>query len=167
MISNPNRINSHIHGPKHWSRVERNGLYICQLNDADEDVIRLFAIFHDSMRLNDGRDAEHGVRGAEYAKSLLNKEYELSEEKFELLYYACQYHNKRVVETVKDKTIGTCWDADRLDLRRVGIKPSEKMLYSREAKFIVRENKWGELTKFGNRIVNNESIMEFWKKLIG
>ncbi len=98
VTSNPNRINSHIHGPKHWSRVERNGLYICQSNNADEDVIRLFAIFHDSMRLNDGRDVEHGFRGAEYAKSLLNKEYELSEEKFKLLYYACQYHNQRVVE---------------------------------------------------------------------
>ncbi len=143
VTSNPNRINSRCHGQEHWARVERNGLYICQLNGADEDVVKLFSLFHDSMRLNDGRDPEHGFRGAEYAKSLLNKEYEITHEKFELLYYACQYHNKKRI--AEDKTIGTCWDADRLDLRRVGIKPSEDFLYSKEAKSIVKENKWKEL----------------------
>jgi len=47
------------------------------------------------MRCNDARDPEHGLRGAEYAKSLLNKEYELTNEQFELLYEACKHHNKQ------------------------------------------------------------------------
>jgi len=158
--STPNRIHSSVHGPKHWARVERNGLYLCKANGADEEVVRLFALFHDSMRINDHRDPEHGLRGAEYAKSLLNKEYELSEERFELLYYACQYHNKSRTHT-ENKTIGTCWDADRLDLRRVCIKPSEQLLYSQEAKRIVREKKWAKLTT-GNNIKNKESLVKFW-----
>ncbi|MBE9561765.1 MAG: hypothetical protein IMF12_02710, partial [Proteobacteria bacterium] len=55
---NPNRLNSRVHGPEHWTRVERNGLYLCKQNSADTDVIKLFALFHDSMRLNDGWDAD-------------------------------------------------------------------------------------------------------------
>ena len=85
VISNKNRINSRVHAPEHWTKVERNGLYICNKNNADEEVIRLFALFHDSMIQHDGRDPEHGLRGTEYAKSLLNKEYKLAEDKFELL----------------------------------------------------------------------------------
>jgi uncharacterized protein len=158
VLSNPKRIHSYVHGPEHWARVERNGLYICRTNGADEEVVRLFALFHDSMRLSDDRDPEHGLRGAEYAKSLLNKEYELSTERFELLYYACQYHNQSRIQP-ENKTIETCWDADRLDLRRVYIKPSEQFLYSEEAKWIVRENKWGELTKGARK----QSFVKFWE----
>jgi len=122
VIANKNRIDSKIHGPRHWARVERNGLYLCQLNGADETVVRLFALFHDSMRENDGRDMEHGARAAKYAQSLFGKEYQLTADRFNLLYYACQYHTKQRV--TEDKTIGTCWDADRLDIGRVGMTPS-------------------------------------------
>jgi len=158
-IVTKDRINSRVHGPEHWTRVERNGLYISEQNGADEDIIKLFALFHDSMRFNDDRDSEHGLRGAEYAKSLLNREYELAEDKFELLYYACQYHCKH--RSTEDKTIGTCWDADRLDLRRVGIRPIEKYLYSDAAKIIVKENKWNELTK-----LNFSRTINWWKNLL-
>ncbi len=158
VTANKDRINSRIHGPEHWARVERNGLYICEQNGADEDIIKLFALFHDSMRFNDGRDPEHGLRGAEYAKSLLNKEYELAEAKFELLYYACQYHSE--YKPTEDKTVGACWDADRLDLGRVGIRPAERYLYSDAAKYIVKENKWGELDTLSiSRTIN------WWKNL--
>jgi uncharacterized protein len=148
VVSNPNRIHSDVHGPDHWKRVERNGLYICQSNGADEDVVRLFALFHDSMRLSDGRDPEHGLRGAKYAKSLLNQEYQLTEAQFELLYEACKHHTKQ--RATQDKTIGTCWDADRLDLRRVGIRPSVDFMHSSEAKRIIKEENWkvlGRITR--------------------
>jgi hypothetical protein len=49
-------------------------------------------------------------------------------------------------------------------LRRVCIKPSEQLLYSQEAKRIVREKKWAELTK-GNNIKNKESLVKFWDNL--
>ncbi len=161
VISNKDRIDSRVHGPEHWVRVQRNGLYICKQNNVDEDIIRLFALFHDSMRQNDGRDSQHGLRGAEYAKLLLNKEYKLADDKFELLYYACQYHSKH--RATEDKTIGTCWDADRLDLRRVGIKPTEKYLYSDAAKLIVKENKWRRLEQ---KISNTSRFTNWWKKLL-
>ena len=48
-----------VHGPTHWARVEANGVKICRVIGADELVAILFALFHDSMRLNDGHDPEH------------------------------------------------------------------------------------------------------------
>ena len=58
-----------VHGPEHWRRVERNGLLLATRSGADIAVVRLFALFHDSRRQNDGRDDGHGTRGAEYAKT--------------------------------------------------------------------------------------------------
>ena len=145
VIANKNRIDSDIHGPHHWARVERNGLYLCKLNGADETIVRLFAVFHDSMRENDGRDMEHGLRAAKYAQSLLGKEYQLTADKFDLLYYACQYHTKR--RLTKDITIGTCWDADRLDIGRVCMTPSAYYMNSPEAKQIVVNSEWKALYK--------------------
>jgi uncharacterized protein len=156
VLSNKNRIHLQIHGPEHWARVERNGLYLCQENGADETIVRLFALFHDSMRCDDARDPEHGLRGAEYAKLLLNKEYQLTTEQFELLYEACQHHNKQ--RTTDNKTIGTCWDADRLDLRRVNIRPLADFMHSNEAKRIVEEGKWKLLEKLEKRIVVEQTL---------
>ena len=42
------------------------------------------------------------------------------------LVYACQYHSDGLTEA--DTTVQTCWDADRLDLGRVGIKPNPSRL---------------------------------------
>ena len=41
-----------------------------------------------------------------------------------------------------DATIQTCWDADRLDLGRVGIFPSAKYLSQEAALFIDLANDW-------------------------
>ena len=78
-----------VHGPEHWRRVERNGLLLATRSGADIAVVRLFALFHDSRRQNDGRDDGHGTRGAEYAKTLHGVAYDLPNDRFELLYYAC------------------------------------------------------------------------------
>src|SRR5262245_33584211 len=43
-----------IHGPAHWRRVERNGLLLAERTGADMEVVRLFALFHDSRRETDG-----------------------------------------------------------------------------------------------------------------
>ena len=110
-----------VHGPDHWRRVERNGLLLATRSGADIAVVRLFALFHDSRRQNDGRDAGHGTRGAEYAKTLHGVAYDLQNDRFELLYYACVWHTEG--EHHDDPTIATCWDADRLDLGRVGMVP--------------------------------------------
>ena len=59
-----------IHGPDHWARVERNGLYVAQKTGADQTIVQLFAVFHDCMRWNDSIDPGHGRRGAEYAAQI-------------------------------------------------------------------------------------------------
>src|SRR4051812_37513172 len=83
-----------VHGPDHWRRVERNGLLLTPRTGADITVVRLFAIFHDSRRENDGQDDGHGARGAAYATTLRGAAYHLSDERFELLHYACVWHTE-------------------------------------------------------------------------
>ena len=115
-----------IHGPTHWRRVERNGLYIAERTGAIVEVVKLFAVFHDSRRENEDEDEGHGERGADFAASLRGVMFDLPSEHFDLLHYACARHTDGL--TSDDPTIGACWDADRLDLGRVGIEPSANFM---------------------------------------
>jgi uncharacterized protein len=110
-----------VHGPEHWRRVERNGLLLATRTGANLTIVRLFSLFHDSRRMNDGWDPEHGARGAEFAASLRGKSFHLADEEIELLRYACIWHTDGVSHD--NATVATCWDADRLDLGRVGVIP--------------------------------------------
>ena len=111
-----------IHGPDHWRRVERNALILATRTGAKIHIVRLFAIFHDCRRLHDGWDPGHGRDGAKYAASLRGQMFNLSDEDFDLLSYACEWHTEGKHHA--DPTIGTCWDADRLDLGRAGMIPN-------------------------------------------
>ena len=86
----------------------------------------LFALFHDSMRLNDGRDPQHGPRGAALAQELRGEAFDLHEAGMGLLGFACEEHTNGGVGS--DPTVGVCWDADRLNLWRVGIRPDPRLL---------------------------------------
>jgi uncharacterized protein len=114
------------HGPNHWARVLENGLKLAQKTGADSEVVALFAIFHDSRRVNDYQDQGHGLRGAELAQSLRGSLVDLDDKRFEFLYDACAFHTDGL--TVGDINVLTCWDADRLDLGRVGTTPVGKRL---------------------------------------
>jgi len=114
------------HGPEHWRRVERNGLFLATRTGADLTVVRLFALFHDSRRQNDDWDDGHGARGAEFAERLRGPVYHLPDDRFQLLHYACVWHTDGGRH--EDPTIATCWDADRLDLGRVGITPRPEFM---------------------------------------
>ena len=59
-------------------------------------------------------------------KELQPKFLHLPPHQLELLCEACAFHTDGLTEA--DVTIQTCWDADRLDLGRVGIKPRAKFL---------------------------------------
>jgi uncharacterized protein len=89
-------------------------------------VVELFAVLHDSRRLNDGRDPEHGLRAAENAVRLHGQFYELDDGELALLCDACLGHSDGFTEA--DVTVQTCWDADRLDLGRVGVEPAPHKL---------------------------------------
>ncbi len=115
-----------IHGVKHWARVRDNGLRLARLTGANPEVVELFAFLHDAKRLNEGRDPDHGKRAAKFIGSLPGSLIALPDEGLQLLMYACQYHSDGLTEA--DVTVQTCWDADRLDLGRIGIKPNPRYL---------------------------------------
>ena len=145
VINDPDLRKSHIHGPDHWARVERNGIYIGEQLGADLTVVKLFALFHDSRRQNDAIDKGHGQRGADYAKSLRNKLFELADEQFDCFYNACRLHTRKI--HTKDVTMGVCWDSDRLDLGRIGMVPSSEFLNTEIAKNIADLTEWDRLEK--------------------
>jgi uncharacterized protein len=119
------------HGVVHWARVLENGLRIAQANGADREVVTLFALFHDARRVNEDRDEGHGLRGGEFARSLWGKLVHLDDDRFELLFEACRLHTDG--HTTGDRTLLACWDADRLDLGRVGIIPDPRRLGTKAA----------------------------------
>ena len=96
------------------------------MTGAKPQVVELFALFHDSRRINEGIDEDHGRRGSELARELRGTFYELDDEDFGLLVQACDLHTEGLLEG--DRTLLTCWDADRLDLGRVGILPRPEKL---------------------------------------
>jgi uncharacterized protein len=124
---------SFLHGESHWRRVAAAGLALLpETPDADPALVFLFALFHDSMRLNDGRDPLHGPRGAELAGELRGGAFDLEDAKMDLLGFACEEHTNGGVSS--DPTVGVCWDADRLNLWRVGIRPDPRLLSTEAAR---------------------------------
>jgi uncharacterized protein len=115
-----------VHGVGHWSRVRENGLRLAEKTGARTEVVDLFAFLHDSRRLNDDYDPDHGARAALFAASLAGSVFHLPPEDLDLLLEACRRHSDGLM--VGDITVLTCWDADRLDLGRVGIKPRPNRL---------------------------------------
>lgn len=114
------------HGVTHWARVLDNGRRLAEETGANVGVVSLFAVLHDSRRLNELSDPNHGPRAAQYALELRGNVFELPDDDFRLLCRACEGHTHE--RTHPDVTIQTCWDADRLDLGRVGITPHPSRL---------------------------------------
>jgi uncharacterized protein len=135
------RIKQHgAHGPSHWARVRKHGLTVGSAVGADLLVVELFAFLHDSQRENEYSDPSHGARAAAYAQSLNGTYFSLSPEQLEKLCIAMTGHSEGKIH--QDPTIQTCWDADRLDLGRVGTKPRAKYLSAEGAKYIESAYAW-------------------------
>lgn len=120
------------HGVAHWARVLENGLMLAEETGADPAVVRLFALLHDSRRVAECADPEHGPRAAEFARSLRGRLFDLPDAAFDRLCRACAGHTRE--RTDPDVTVRTCYDADRLDLGRVGITPDPRHLCTPEAR---------------------------------
>lgn len=114
------------HGPQHWRNVESNGLKLAEHNGADETVVRLFAVFHDVERESDSYDPDHGRRAASLVSDLRDEYFEIDDDQMLLLVEAISFHNDGL--TSEEITIGTCWDADRMDLPRVGVTPKASLM---------------------------------------
>jgi uncharacterized protein len=103
-----------------------NGLRLAGQTGADLEIVEFFAYLHDAKRQNNGWDREHGRRAAEFVRGLPDLLLGLPAEKLDRLVYACAYHSDGLTQA--DVTIQTCWDADRLDLGRIGVKPDPRHL---------------------------------------
>jgi uncharacterized protein len=109
-----------------------NGLRLAEETSANIEVVSLFAVLHDSRRVSETIDPEHGIRAAEFARALRGRLLDLPGPEFHRLHRACSGHTHE--RTHPDITIQTCWDADRLDLGRVGITPHPSRLCTEAAK---------------------------------
>lgn len=111
-----------VHGISHWDRVARNADAL-DTSDVDSLVVKAFAYIHDVERINESDDWQHGPRAAllvdEIRSSVLSF---LNDQEIEQLKEACRLHTLR--HKTEDATINACFDADRLDLGRVGITPN-------------------------------------------
>jgi uncharacterized protein len=132
-----------LHGVPHWQRVRENGLRLAKHTGANRLLVELFAYLHDCCREDDRSDPGHGERAADFAESLRGTVIHLGAEDFSLLRVAIRDHELGL--TRGDVTVLTCWDADRLDLGRVRVRPNPRFLgtaYARRKEIIEWAYKW-------------------------
>lgn len=117
-----------IHGSPHWARVLQNGKLLAEAEGGREDVVTLFAFLHDHdhERECDGEDYTHGPRAAINAAKLRNVYFGIDDEGFGLLCWAMREHSDGFQQA--DISVQCCWDADRLDLWRIGKTPDPQYL---------------------------------------
>ena len=133
-------LHSGYHGVDHWSRVFNNSKQINKLmsNKVNEDLLFLFAFFHDVERTNEGHDLIHGKEAAKLLEELNNSElFSLTENDLNELQGAMELHSNGVITgTILQKI---CYDSDRLDLWRADIKINPVYLCTDAAKQIHKE----------------------------
>jgi len=108
-----------IHGVAHWARVAENGRRLAEITGAHKDTVTLFAYLHDACRETLEWDPLRGVRAADLARRWRGTYFDLPAHEFDLLYLACARQSDGLLEA--DITLQTCWDADRLEIGRVGM----------------------------------------------
>lgn len=130
-------LQSTIHGPSHWRAV---GAVAAELAGAfraepvptasaapgpDRELLLLFALLHDAMREDDGRDLDHGPRAEILLERLrIDGTVTLTDTRAATLAEALRDHTNGTLSP--DPTIGVCWDADRLLIGRVGFIPDAR-----------------------------------------
>ena len=134
IVARSTRPESRDHGEQHWKAVAWAGLGLAaQVERCDAELVLIFALLHDSQRHNEHRDPEHGARAGELAQELSAEGViQLEEERLGQLVDACTRHDQGHV--TDDPTVGVCWDADRLNLWRVGIIPDSRLLSTAAAR---------------------------------
>lgn len=127
------------HGLSHWQRVERNGIILSLENGAVREgvnvkVVRAFAYLHDKCRVDDWEDIEHGVRAADMLPGIRNTVLkDFTDDEVALLQQACRYHTTK--RRTGCATVDICFDADRLDLGRVGIIPNPRKMATEQGAY--------------------------------
>ena len=141
-----------IHGFRHWSRVCHLGLIVGKELKTNLLIIELFSYLHDSRRVNEYGDRDHGARGADYAASLNGRLFQLNHDHLNTLCHAIRFHSQGLMH--EDATVQSCWDADRLDLGRVGTRPRRRYLSAKGTNYI------GYAEQLSSQPIEETSIVE-------
>ena len=132
-----------LHGISHWKRVYENTQKLASYYQIQSEVFGLFALLHDSKRVNEDIDKFHGKRASIFAKELLkSKEIILNEADAKRLIYACKNHthSDKRDPLYKDLVVQICFDSDRLDIDRVGMEVDPNYLATDYAKKLALKN---------------------------
>ena len=131
------------HGVGHWDRVYANGRQLLT-DGVNPLVVGLFAYLHDCCREDDGFDYEHGPRAAAWIATLRdNYLKDLSDQEFTMLQEACRLHT--TTHRTGNPTVDACFDSDRLDLWRVGIRPDPARMATEKGKEIAMHTDYDEI----------------------
>lgn len=160
------RYDSEYHGVQHWMRVERNGRWLASKDDlADELVIRAFALIHDSQREEDGEDEYHGPHAAKYVdklQTIMGPDWILDVEQTYTLKRACNGHTAahpdNYNELTLDPTVACCWDADRLDMGRVGVEPEAEYLFTADGRMLAATKGQYALSDMGILVTDQDNL---------
>ena len=120
-----------VHGPSHCCRAEAIALRLAKDSHADPIIVRLFAVLHDAKRESEYADPEHGHRASMLVSDYNGQYFQLDNDRVQILQEAIALHADG--HRSKNVTIGTCWDADRLDLARLRIIVRPKYLSTKVA----------------------------------
>lgn len=136
-------LGSTIHGVDHWRAVGATAASLADVLDMgaadeaaarpDRELLLLFALLHDSQRVDDGRDLEHGPRAAVFFDELRDSGLiRLEDDRAATLREAIRDHTGGTRS--EQPTIAVCWDADRLLIHRVGFVPDARFCSTLEAR---------------------------------
>lgn len=134
VVARAPRADSTAHGEAHWRAVAWTALELAgEVAGADPVVGLLFGLLHDSQRIDDGHDPEHGPRAAAFTRELARAGLlPVEEARLVVLCRAIAEHT--TARPTDDPTLGVCYDADRLNLWRIGVRPYERFLSTEPAK---------------------------------
>lgn len=126
-----------VHGIVHWDRVANNA-DLLNTSDVDLLVVKAFAYIHDVERNDDGYDLQHGPRAAALVDEIRDTELAfLNDDEILQLKKACELHTTTL--RTEDATVNACFDADRLDLGRVGITPNPDKMATAQGQIIAEK----------------------------
>ena len=133
-----------IHGIGHWDRVADKAESLMN-KDVDMLVVKAFAYIHDVEREDEDEDPYHGARAAWLVDKIRSTVLRfLNDKQIEQLKKACKLHTSKW--KTEDATVNACFDADRLDLGRVGITPNPDKMATSEGQIIAKKLALGNPT---------------------
>ena len=132
-----NQIGVHpfgLHGVRHWQSVYDNCLNLWRIEHEvydmpheDDWFFWNFAMLHDCCRMYDSSDPGHPARAA---KLIPDNDTDFNK----TLRHAILGHSNGKLST--NLAVAICWDADRLDLPRVGVVPNPELMSTKAGKYL-------------------------------